>query len=224
MFGTASPHRGSVIEEKASESALVATGLGSMRSIICVGPDNPISPVIAKLIHWNWCSLSFLELPGKYFNAPGSWLSLWHLLVKCYFRESCWCGSSRFMRAFWQQLFTLPNGEEVLIYKYAWERNKGAYMSLVQFTLYIWFFSFSTHGRGLFSAPFKLGVTVWFVLAKETWMSLLGWSFKNLSWMAIVCSPYLSHCEEFLEMEIFISLSPWSDHSEKAPSPKIMWL
>ena len=39
---------------------------------------------------------------------------------------------------------------------------------LVQFTLYIWFFSILTHGGLLFSAPFKLDVAVWFVLAKET--------------------------------------------------------
>lgn len=193
MLGAASPHRGSVIKEK----CLVATDLGSMKSVICVGPDNPTSPIIAKLIHWNWCSGSFLELPGKYFRAPGSCLSLWHLLVKCYFRESCWCGSSRFMRAFWPWLFILPNVEEVLIYKYPWGRRKGAYRSFVQFTLYIWFFFLLTHDGVLFSALFKLDVAVWFALAKETWMLLLGWRFKNLSWMTIVCSPYLSHCEEF---------------------------
>lgn len=41
VFGTASPQRGAVIEEesKDSESALVASDLWSVKSIICIGPS-----------------------------------------------------------------------------------------------------------------------------------------------------------------------------------------
>lgn len=41
--------------------------------IVCIGPYNHVSPDIAKPIYWNWCSLSLLEVSGKYFNFPISW-------------------------------------------------------------------------------------------------------------------------------------------------------
>lgn len=55
VWGTALPQNGSMIKEekKGSVSALVATDLGSIKSIICTGANMPRSPIIAKPIHWN---------------------------------------------------------------------------------------------------------------------------------------------------------------------------
>lgn len=79
--------------KQGAERALVVTNLWSMRLIMCSGPNNPVSPGVAKEICWNWCSVGLLEVFGKYFSFPISWfkVSLWHSLAASSLRDSCWC-------------------------------------------------------------------------------------------------------------------------------------
>lgn len=76
-----------------SGNALVVTSLWSVKPIICVGPNNRVSPIIGKPAHWNWCALSFSErLENTSILQSADLVSLWHSLVKCHVRESGWCG------------------------------------------------------------------------------------------------------------------------------------